>query len=232
IVSSCATVARTLSPARIWWMLAACGPGLKVAVVPSEKLRTMTRRSASIDCTVTRCLTDSTGIALWIRRASPLGCTLAVGAVQHPAKASAVTRSGSVSIARFSVLVLIVEIRLILSLSSIRRTFAAYANLWTDWPARRIIADKDKSLGQVPVKEFGDVPKGLMRLGRGVVGVIIRVGHGLEDVEFRFHPRVLQLAVHPHSIAEQKVPRARRQDRRWKAVNVAIDRREQRIRQI
>src|ERR1700731_4094378 len=115
MVSSCATVAWTLSPARIWWMLATCGPGLKVAVAPSEKSRTMKRRSASIDCTVTRCLTDSTGIALWIRRASPLGCTLAVGAVQHPAKASAMTRSRSVTIARLSVWVLIVGIMLILS---------------------------------------------------------------------------------------------------------------------
>jgi hypothetical protein len=34
------------------------------------------------------------------------------------------------------------------------------------------------SLGQVRVKEFGDVSKGLMRLGRGVVGEIIPVGHG------------------------------------------------------
>src|SRR5882672_10850512 len=138
MVSSCATVAWTLSPARIWWMLAICGPGLKVAVAPSEKLRTMTRRSASIDCTVTRCWTDSTGIALWIRRASPLGCTLAVGAVQHPAKASEMTRSRGVTIARLSVLVLIVGIRLLLSPSSIHRTFAAYAHLVSRTTPRRV----------------------------------------------------------------------------------------------
>src|SRR6266403_2493321 len=162
MVSSCATVAWTLSPARIWWMLAICGPGLKVAVAPSEKLRTMTRRSASIDCTVTRCWTDSTGIALWIRRASPLGCTLAVGAVQHPAKASAMTRSRGVTIARLSVLVLIVGIRPILSLSSIHRTFAAYTHLVSRTTPRRVRPRTAATAGRGCLHVVGayDIPDG------------------------------------------------------------------------
>src|SRR6202035_3209719 len=100
MASSCATVAWTLSPARIAWKSAARGPGLKVAVAPSENPRTMAPWSKLIDCTVTRCFTDSTRIALWIRRASPLGWTLAIGAVQHPLKVSAMTESRRAPIAR------------------------------------------------------------------------------------------------------------------------------------
>src|SRR2546430_8017980 len=51
----------------------------------------------------------------------------------------------------------------------------------------------------------------------------------LEHLQEGFHAGVAQLAMHPHRVAEQQVPRAAGQDRRGEARIVAIDRKSTRL---
>src|SRR6516225_2385051 len=89
-----------------------------------------------------------------------------------------------------------------------------------------------RSLTEMLVEEPCDFGKGLLGLGRVSVEQILRVRHALVDLQLRLDAGLAQLAMRQHRQAQEQVARSAGQDRRRKAVKIAVDRRQLRILQI
>src|SRR5258706_7230138 len=85
------------------------------------------------------------------------------------------------------------------------------------------------SLSQMPVEETRDVGKGFPGLRRVHVEAVLRVRLALIDVELGGDAGTPQLAMRAHRVGEEEVARAAGQDGRRKAVEIAVDRRQDRV---
>src|SRR5436190_16369990 len=105
----------------------------------------------------------------------------------------------------------------------------------TDLPFRpRSIESLSARLGarlpaEVLVEELRDLAEGFPRFGRAYVPVVVRMRLAFVDLQHRFDPRLTQLAMHPHSTAQQQVAGSGGENRRRKVLHVAVDRRKHRV---
>src|SRR6188472_1630674 len=88
------------------------------------------------------------------------------------------------------------------------------------------------STRHVSIEEARDLLERLTRLGRARLDGVLGVREALEYLQRRLDAGLAKFAVDAHGQAEKQIARARRQDRRRKPVQVAVDRRQHRILEI
>jgi hypothetical protein len=89
-----------------------------------------------------------------------------------------------------------------------------------------------ESLAEVLVEEARDLGKDLPGLRGIVVEIVLGVRHALVDLKLGFDTGAAKLAVREYGQAQEEVARAAGQNSRWKAGEVAVDRRELRVFQV